>query len=127
MEHITGRVTKDAQVKTFDSGRSVVNFNVVKNRYYKNKEGKRIEQAEFIQCSFWRSSNIAPFITKGQVIELLGESTADVYIDREGRPQPIKRLNVDQIIFHSAQKKAEDSKTESEQKKGKAAKDDLPF
>ncbi|MDR2272031.1 MAG: single-stranded DNA-binding protein [Sphingobacterium sp.] len=112
MQHLTGRVTKDAQVKTFESGRSVVNFNVVQNRYYKNKEGKRIEQAEYFQCSFWRTAKVAPYITKGQIIELFGETSADVFTDREGKQRPVMRLKVDQIVFHSASRKEGDNSTE---------------
>jgi len=125
MQHLTARVTKDAQVRTFESGRSVVNFNVVKNHYYKNKEGKRIERAEFFQCSFWRTAKIAPYITKGQIIELFGESSADIYEDKDGNTKPVMRLKVDQIIFHSAQKKAADKSQENTTSAN--PNDDLPF
>ncbi len=123
MQHITVRITKDAQVKTFDSGRSVVNFNVVKNRYYRNKEGKRIEQPEFIQCSFWRTVNVAPYLTKGQIVELFGEPSADCYIGKDGNPVPVMRLNVNEIIFHSAKKK-EGVTTQGEPEKQA---DEMPF
>lgn len=127
MQHLTARVTQDARVKTFENGRSVVNFNVVKNRYYKNKEGKRIEQAEFFQCSYWRTTKIAPYITKGQIIELFGESSADVYMGNDGKPKPVNRLKVDQVIFHSAQKKAEEKSPDNTNNNTAENSDDLPF
>ncbi|RKE47150.1 single-stranded DNA-binding protein [Sphingobacterium detergens] len=127
MQHLTARVTQDARVKTFENGRSVVNFKVVKNRYYKNKEGKRIEQAEFFQCSYWRTAKIAPYITKGQVVELLGEPSADCYIGIDGKPVPVMRLKVNEIIFHSAQKKAEEKSTDNTNKNTAESSDDLPF
>ena len=73
MHQLTARITADAKVKTFESGRSVVNFNVVKNRSYKNKDGKRITEADFYECSYWVTTKIAPYLTKGQLVELLGE------------------------------------------------------
>ncbi|WP_333887355.1 single-stranded DNA-binding protein [Sphingobacterium siyangense] len=126
MQHITVRITKDAHVKTFDNGRSVVNFNVVKNRYYKNKEGKRVEQPEFIQCSFWRTVNVAPYLTKGQIVELFGEPSADCYIGNDGNPVPVMRLKVNEIIFHSAQKKDSDP-SEKDKAKSKKQTDEVPF
>lgn len=127
MQHLTARVTRDAQVKTFESGRSVVNFNVVKNHYYKNKEGKRIEIPQFFQCSFWQSTKVAPFITKGQIIELLGEVNAGIYTDKEGNPQTIMRLKVDKITFHTAQRKAKPVNETDSSADANAPNDDLPF
>lgn len=126
MQHLTGRVTKDAQIKTFESGRSVVNFNVVKNHYYKNNEGKRVARSQYFQCSFWRTTKIAPYITKGQIIELVGESQADVYNDKDGIAQPVMRLKVDQIIFHSAHKKTDSAEPE-DNNTATGENDDLPF
>ena len=45
---LIGRVTSDLEVKKMEqSGNSVVNFTIVTNRRYKNKEGNLVEEAEF--------------------------------------------------------------------------------
>jgi single-strand DNA-binding protein len=40
--NITGRVTRDAQVRTLSDSRQVVNFSVAINESYKNKKGDRV-------------------------------------------------------------------------------------
>lgn len=127
MQHVTVRITKDAQVKIFESGRSVVNFSVVENRYYKNQEGQRVEKPTFYQCSFWRTEKIAPYLTKGQIVELYGDPIADCYLGTDGKPVAVLRLNVNEIIFHSAQKKEEGTTQGKAKGKAKKQTDEVPF
>ena len=49
---ITGRLTRDAQVRNY-SGKDVVQFSVAVNDSYKNKDGERITKTEFFNCSYW--------------------------------------------------------------------------
>ncbi|MGJ1261675.1 single-stranded DNA-binding protein [Sphingobacterium spiritivorum] len=42
--NITGRLTRDAEVRTTSQDKKVVNFSVATNDSYKNKQGERIEQ-----------------------------------------------------------------------------------
>lgn len=126
MQQLTARITADAKVKTFESGRSVVNFNVVKNRSYKNKDGKRITEVDFYECSYWVTTKIAPYLTKGQLVELLGEPRTRVYTDKNGNAIPVLQLHTQQIIFHTAQRKQDEASTEANTTPG-AANDDLPF
>ena len=42
--NITGRLTRDAEVRTTSQDKQVVNFSVATNDSYKNKQGERIEQ-----------------------------------------------------------------------------------
>lgn len=50
--NITARLTGDAQVNTTSQDKQVVNFSVAINNSYKNKQGERIEQATFFDCSY---------------------------------------------------------------------------
>jgi len=45
------RITSDLEIKKmWDSGVSVLNFTLATNRSYKNKDGEKIEEAEFTRC-----------------------------------------------------------------------------
>jgi len=127
MQQLTARITADAKIKTFDSGRSVVNFNVVKNRSYKNKDGKRITESDFYECSYWVTTKVAPYLTKGQLVELLGEPKTRVYTDKNGNSIPVLQLHTQQIIFHTAQKKAGADSSEADHSAASTTNDDLPF
>lgn len=123
MQPLTARLTADATVKTFDSGRSVVNFNVAQNRSYKNKEGVRVNITRFYECSYWLSTSVAPYLTKGQLVELEGEVSARAYLDKQGEPKAVLQFMARYINFHSPQKRDSGSNAAASNDPG----DDLPF
>jgi single-strand DNA-binding protein len=82
---ITGRVTADAIVRTLSDERQVVNFSVAVNDSYKAKNGERVTQTEFFDCSYWLGTGIAPYLTKGSVVELAGRVGVRAWIDGEGQ------------------------------------------
>jgi len=132
MQHLTARLTADATVKTFDSGRSVVNFNVIQNYSYTNKSGERITDTDFYECSYWLTAKVAPYLTKGRLVELIGRVGTRAYEGRDGKPVAVLQLKASQIVFHTAQKKKEEDEPVKEKaaprgRKAKAENDDLPF
>ena len=57
--NITGRLTRDAEVRTTSQDKQVVNFSVATNDSYRNKQGERIEQTTYFDCSYWITPNVA--------------------------------------------------------------------
>ena len=57
---LTGRITKDPEVRYTQQGISVVSFTIAVNRQYRDQNGNN--QADFINCTAWRST--ADFITR---------------------------------------------------------------
>jgi single-strand DNA-binding protein len=49
--NIVGRITKNAEVNALANDRQVVNFSVAINDSFKNKQGDRVEQTTFYNCS----------------------------------------------------------------------------
>ena len=70
--NITGRLTRNAEVRTLSNEKQVVNFSVAVNDSYRNKQGERIEQTTYFDCSYWISPNVAKILTKGTLVELTG-------------------------------------------------------
>lgn len=126
MEQLTARITADAIVKTLEGGRKVVNFNVAKNRSYKTKSGERKTDTKFYQCSYWLTDKVAPFLTKGQLVELYGDIRATAYEGRDGKPHAALQMHISQIEFISAKPKVARA---AKEKPGadKEQSDDLPF
>ncbi len=50
--NIIGRLTRDAEVRTTSKEKQVVNFSVATNDSYRNKQGERIEQTTYFDCSY---------------------------------------------------------------------------
>lgn len=71
---LTGRLTGDAKVNTIKDERKVVNFSIVINDRYKPKDGEVKEIATFINCAYWMKPRIAPYLTKGSLVELYGRT-----------------------------------------------------
>ena len=81
---IKGRLTKNPELKTTDSGISFCNVDVAVDRSY-HKDGEE-KQCDFFQCTFWRKGAefIVKYFTKGQEILIDGEMQSRKYQDKEG-------------------------------------------
>lgn len=127
---ITGRVTADATVRTLSDERQVVNFAVAVNDTYKAKNGERVTQTEFFDCSYWVGTGIAPYLTKGKIVELAGRVSVRAWIDGKGQPKAGLNFNTSKITLHGGGqadgKAAEIGKSEAA-KKDEVPNDDLPF
>jgi len=129
--NITGRLTRDAEVRTTSQDKQVVNFSVAINDSYRNKQGERIEQTTYFDCSYWISPKVAKLLTKGTLVELSGRVSARAWTGNDGEARAGLNFHTSQIKLHGASKKAE---TEQATKQSKTAKpvpqgmdDDLPF
>lgn len=131
---ITGRLTADAIVRTLSDERKVVSFAVAVNDTYKAKNGERVTQTDFFDCSYWIGTAIAPYLTKGRIVELAGRVTARAWINGEGQAKAGLNFHTSKITLHgnsgTAEKETENStktaKTADMQKQ-EVPNDDLPF
>ena len=96
---LTGRLTKDPELKKTNSGLSHVQFNLAVNRNYTNKSGEK--QADFINCVAWRTQadNLAKYIKKGGLIGVEGEIQTRTYDDKNGIRKYITEVDVIQLNF----------------------------
>ncbi len=97
---ITGRVTADAQVRSLSEGKQVVNFSVAVNDSYKAKNGERVTQTEFFDCSYWIGTGIAQYLTKGTIVELSGRVSARAWVDGEGNAKAGLNFHTSKITLH---------------------------
>ncbi|GAA4906019.1 single-stranded DNA-binding protein [Mucilaginibacter defluvii] len=99
----TARVTANAVTRTTKTDKKVVNFNVAVNDPYKVKATGEVKQnTQFIRCAYWITDKVAPYLTKGTVVELTGAIGTEAYTNKQGDPQAALTLNVRNIKFHSA-------------------------
>ena len=124
--NITGRLTRDAQVHTTPKDKQVVNFSVAVNDRYRNKQGERIEQTTFFDCSYWMSSKVAAILTKGTLVELTGRVSARAWTGSDGEAHAGLNFHTSQIKLHGGGNKVKDGNA-SNTKQTKETEDDLPF
>jgi len=129
--NIIGRLTRDAEVKTLNDNRQVVNFSIAKNESYKNKQGERIEQTTYFDCAYWLSAKVAKLMTKGTLVELTGSVSARAWIGKDGEPRAGLNFRTSQIKLHGGSRRKETAQATTGTNKGKVIPqetvDDLPF
>ena len=71
---ITGRVTRDAELRTTAQGLSVCNFGVCVNGSRKNSDGKYEDEPNFIDCTMLgkRADALGEYLKKGLKVTVKG-------------------------------------------------------
>lgn len=127
---ITGKVTADATVKTLESGKQVVNFNIVDNEYYIPKGStERKQVATYFNCAYWISPNVAKVLRKGATVQLTGRVSARAYTTNTGDTGASLVFNTNRIkvLAYAKQQQGKDNGAPQEQHSVAETKDDLPF
>lgn len=90
---LTGRATRDAELKYTKSGMPVLGFSLASNYSVKNSDGTWGEAANFIDCSYFGkgAEAVSRYIGKGTAVVLEGELRQERW-DQDGQPR--SRLKV---------------------------------
>lgn len=78
---VGGNLTRDAELKTTQSGKHVFNFDIGMNRSVKNQDGTRTDIPEFFKIVWWCdfADKIAPYLKKGQKVAIEGRLSQRKY------------------------------------------------
>lgn len=129
---LMGRLTKDPELKTTQSGLSFCRFTVAVDRYSKDGEDK----TDFINCVAWRKTAefIDNYFSKGQRIALAGSIQTGSYTDKDGRTVYTTDVLVDKAEFCESKKNSDSTPAPTRARKPKETEDipvdisdDLPF
>ena len=96
---LTGRLTRDPELKSTSSGISVTQFTLAVNRQYTNQDGSR--STDFISCVAWRKTaeTINKFFKKGSLIGIDGRLQSRSYDDKNGYKVYVTEVVVDNFSF----------------------------
>lgn len=133
---IVGRVTKDVETETTNSGIEYARFNVAVQSEFRTADGEK--KADFFTCIAWRETakNIAKYFKKGYPIGIVGSMNSRTYEKTDGTNQLIWELNVKTFSFvGGSNDEKEENKPATKSKKSKSQSeltpidpdDDLPF
>lgn len=95
---LVGRLTKDPEMRTTQSGIAVTTFTLAINRNFTNANGER--QADFINCITFKkqAENVNNFLSKGKLAGVDGRIQSRSYDNQEGR-----RVFVTEVVCDSVQ------------------------
>ena len=94
-----GRLTKDPELRTTQSGVSLCRFSIAVDRNYA-KQGEE-KQTDFIDCVAWRQQGefITKYFSKGRMIHIEGSLRNDDYTDQNGVKHYRMVVEVDRADF----------------------------
>lgn len=120
---LIGRLTKDPELKTTQSGLPVCRFTVAVGRTFSK------DQTDFINCIAWRKTAefISSYFSKGQRIALTGSIQTGSYTDKDGKTVYTTDINVNNVEFCERREKSDSDSNNSVEAEEMPFDDDLPF
>ena len=108
---LTGRLTKDPEVKAIGDNNMVAKFTIAVNRNYKDKDGNR--PADFIPCEAVGKTAefVSNYITKGRLVEVEGEYRVDQYQNEAGENRSFTKCHVNTLNALDSAKTADGEST----------------
>lgn len=102
-----GRLVKNPEFKTTNSGIAVCNFTIAVDRDYKNGDEK---VADFVDCTAWRGTAefVNKYFTKGRMIIVSGELQSQKW-EKDGNKRVSWGIQVRNVYFGDSKRDGENS------------------
>ena len=123
---LMGRITKDLELKTTQSGVSVLSFTIAVDRKYKDANGNKV--TDFINIVAWRNTAefIAKHFGKGRMILVVGELQVRQY-ESDGQKRYVTEVVTDEVHFTGEKKEEAPTSAMPDYGMPVPNDDDLPF
>ena len=96
---IQGFLGQDAEVKTFESGRTRVNMSLATNESYKNSGGEWVKNTTWHNVVYWKNKKdeSTDFLKKGELVSVIGKLNTRNYSDKNGTTHYITEVVANKI------------------------------
>ena len=96
---VMGRLTRDPELRTTQSGTSVTSFTVACERDFAGQDQEKV--TDFIDCVAWRSTGefVSKYFHKGSMIIVDGRLQSRKWEDRDGNKRTSWEINADHCYF----------------------------
>lgn len=107
---LTGRLTKDVDLRVTNNGKSVARFTLAVDRNYKSDQ-----QADFFTVSVWgkQAENTATYCHKGSLVGVQGRLCSGSYQDKNGQKVYFVDVEADSVQFLDTRSKMQDTSQSS--------------
>ena len=111
---IMGRLTRDPELRTTQSGVSVTSFTVAVDRDFGGRDGGE-KQTDFIDCVAWRQTGefVSKYFHKGSMIVVSGRLQSRKWQDREGNNRTNWEIQADNVYFGESRSSGSSSRDDS--------------
>ena len=109
---LMGRLARDPELKTTQSGVSVCNFTIAVDRDYKNGEDR---VADFVDCVAWRGTAdfVHKYFSKGRMAVVSGSLQSRKWEDNSGNKRTSWEVQVQNVYFGDSKRDGESSGSSS--------------
>jgi single-strand DNA-binding protein len=97
---IQGFLGQDADVKTFEGGRTLINLNVATSESYKNQKGEMVTATTWHRVSQWRTKTdekLSAGLKKGVLVLVNGKLSTRKYTDKNGQDRYLTEILAQKI------------------------------
>jgi single-strand DNA-binding protein len=114
---LTGRLTKDAEIKYFENGSAKAQFTLAVQRKFKSENQP---EADFINCVVWNKAAeiLADYTKKGSLIGVEGRIETRNYENGEGNRVYVTEVVVENFTFLESKKQEEEQPQPKQAAKG---------
>ena len=110
LNHITimGRLTRDPELRTTQSGVSVASYTVAVDRDFGGRDGGE-RQTDFIDCVAWRQTGefVSKYFHKGSMIVVSGRLQSRKWQDRDGNNRTSWEVIAENVYFGESRRDSE--------------------
>lgn len=125
---LTGRLTKDVELKYTQSEKAVAAFVLAVDRNYKDANGNK--QTDFIRCLAWGkiAELLDQYCGKGSLIGIVGQIQTRNYENDQNKKVYVTEVNVRELTFLETRKESQETgKQGNMTNPQEILDDDLPF
>lgn len=98
---LIGRIGNEPEVKTFESDKKVVRFNLATNENYTNSEGEKAQKTTWHTIIAW--GNLVSFtethVKKGKQVAVDGKLTYREFTNKEGLTKSVTEIVANEILL----------------------------
>ncbi len=106
---IMGRMVRDPELRTTQSGISVCSFTLACDRDFKSKDGGE-KETDFIDCVAWRSTAefVCKYFAKGRMMAVEGRLQLRDWVDKEKNKRRSAEIQVSSAYFADSKAKEQE-------------------
>ena len=107
---VMGRLTRDPELRTTQSGVNVASFTVAVDRDFGGRDGAE-RQTDFFDCAAWRQTGefVSKYFQTGRMIVVSGRMQSRKYQDREGNNRTAWEIQADNVYFGDSKRDSDNA------------------
>jgi single-strand DNA-binding protein len=98
---LIGRLGKDPEVRSFDSGKKQASFSIATSETYKNQKGEKVEDTQWHNIVVWGTlvEVVEKYLKKGNEVAVEGKLIHRSYETTGGEKRFITEINVNDLVM----------------------------